>query len=114
MIPIAYKDLRDREKREALETISFLKGKRNGNPKFCTCANGKKQRRFVKDTDDWSSPTAQLETILSTFLLDVIEKRAVSTVDIPGVYLHAPLPLDKSVLPKLTNELVDVMREIDL
>ena len=77
------------------------------------CANGKKQRRFAVDTDDWSSPTASLESILTTFLIDVVEGRSVATVDIPGAYLHAEFPADKNVLLKITGELVDLMCDID-
>ena len=113
IMPIAHDDLTKKEKREALEAISLLKEKRDGKIKCRTCANGKKQRRYVKDTDDWSSPTASLEAILSTLLIDVIEGRSVTIADIPGAYLHADMPKDRTLLLKLTNELVEIMCEID-
>ena len=41
--------LTDDDKKKALEAVHLIKEKRDGNIKSRTCANGKKQRRFVRE-----------------------------------------------------------------
>ena len=77
------------EKFEVLEAINLIKEKRDGTIKGRTCANGAKQRRFVKEGDIFSSPTVSLESIMATLIIDAYEGRSTSIVDVPGAYLHA-------------------------
>ena len=51
------------EKHRALEAVNLIKETRNGIIKGRTCANGAKQRTYVKEEDDLSSPTASPEAI---------------------------------------------------
>ena len=91
VIPTCPDKLSSREKSEALETVNLIKMKRDENIKGSSCANGDKQRRYVKEDDDYSSPTAALESIIATLIVDAMEDIAVSIADIPGAYLHARL-----------------------
>ena len=77
------------EKKRALEAVNLIKEKRDGDIKGRTCANGKKQRKYVKEGDIISSPTVSLESILTTLVIDAYEGRFVSISDVPGAYLHA-------------------------
>ena len=95
VIPQDPTKLTSQEKREALEAINLIKEKRCGKLKARTCANGARQRRFVKDGDDFSSPTASLEAILSTMIIDSYEERDVAIADILGAYLYAEMPPGK-------------------
>ena len=90
-------DISQEVKNRALEAVNLIKEKRNGKIKGRTCANGAKQRKYVKDGDNCSSPTASLEAILATLIIDALEDRHVSISDIPGTYLHALMPSDKNV-----------------
>ena len=74
---------------EALEAVNLIKEKRNGELKGRTCANGAKQCKYLKDGENISSPTASLEGILATLIIDAMEERDVAVVDVPGAYLHA-------------------------
>ena len=55
------------------------------------------------------SPTAALESIISTAVIDVCERRDVAIFHIPGVYLHINMPEDKRVVMVLRGEFVDIM-----
>ena len=101
------------EKKRALEAVNLIKEKRDGNIKGCTCANGKKQRRYVKQEEIISSPTVSLEIILTTLIIDAYEGRYVSISDVPGAYLHAEMPECKMVLMKLTGQFVDIMCDVN-
>ena len=63
-----------------------------------TCANGSRQRNFVKADENFASPTASLESILTTLVIDAYEGRDVAVADVPGAYLHAKFPEDKKVV----------------
>ena len=105
VIPTCPDKLSSREKSEALEAVNLIKIKRDGNIKGRTCANGAKQRQYAKEGDNYSSPTAALESIIATLIVDAMEDRAVSIADIPGAYLHAKLPPGKNILLKLTERI---------
>ena len=71
----------------------MIKEKRTGTIKGCTCANISKQRsNFLKDGEDFTSPTVSLEALFISFLIDAHEVRDVAAFDIPGAYLHAEIP----------------------
>ena len=63
--PIDPDTLTSDEKMKALEAVNLIKEKRNGNIKGRTCANGKKQRRYVAEGEIISSPTASLQLVSS-------------------------------------------------
>ena len=73
VVPTNPDNLTPKQKKEALEAVNLIKEKRDGKIKGRTCANEKKQRRFVKDGDIISSPTVSLESMLTTLVIDTYE-----------------------------------------
>ena len=55
-----------------------------------------------------------MEALFTTLLVEVFEGRDVATFDIPGAYLHAEIPEDKTVILKLKGKFVRIMCEINL
>ena len=111
--PINPDDLSDDDKKKALEAVNLIAEKRNGDLKGRTCANGKKQRKFVKEGEILSSPTVSLESILLTLVIDAYEGRHTMIADVPGAYLHAEMPPGKRVLLRLVGKFVDIMCEVN-
>ena len=79
----------DVEKSKALPAVNLIKEKSSGILKGRTCANGSKQRRYLKQDESVESPTAALESLVVTSLIDTYEGRDVGTFDVPGAYLQA-------------------------
>ena len=101
------------EKRGALDAVNLIKKKRSGKIKGRTCANGSKQKRYLKHGENISSPTVSLEAIIGTLLIDANEDRDVAIFDIPGAYLHAEMPEGKKLLMKFRDEFVDIMCQVN-
>jgi len=78
-----------------------------------TCANGKKQKLFLKENESYSSPTVSLEGLLASLVIDVVEKRNVAIFDVPGAYLHAKMPDDKRTLMVLRGDFADIMCQVN-
>ena len=85
------------EKRRALEAVNLILKKRSGKIKGRTCADGSKQKRFLKNGESISSPTVSLEAIVGTLLIDAHEDRDVAIFDVPGAYLQAEMPKEKKI-----------------
>jgi len=94
------------QKKEALELITLIKLKRCGKVKGRACANGKKQRRYIKK-ETISSPTVQLESLILTLVVAAFEERDVATADVPGAYLCAKMT--DFVLVKLRDQSVEIL-----
>ena len=78
--------------------------------------DGSKQRRYLKQDESMSSPTAALESLLVTLLIDAYEDRDVATYDVSGAYLHAKLlsrANNERVLMKLTGDFVNIMCKVN-
>ena len=108
--PQYVRNLTDSQKKGALNLITLVKEKRCGKIKGRACADGRKQRRYIKK-EDVASPTIQLESLLLSLLIDAFEKRDVATADVVGAYLMANM--DDFVLVKLTGDSVDIMCKVD-
>ena len=111
--PINFEELSDTDKNTALEAVNLIKEKRCGKIKARTCVNGPKQRKFINKDNNFSSPTALLESILMTLIIDAWEEHDVAVADIPGAYLHAEFPADKRVILKLKGVFVDIMVDVN-
>ena len=101
------------ERKRALEAVNLIKKKRCGKLKGRTCADGSKQKRYLKHGETISSPTVSLESIVGTLLIDANEGRDVAIFDVPGAYLQAEMPREKKLLMKFRNEFVDIMCEVN-
>ena len=112
--PIAMEDLTPEELCAAMEAVSLIKEKRSGVVKGRTCANGSKQKRYLRPDDNIALPTASTEAIIATFMIDAHERRNVGVVDIPGAYLHAEMEHeDGRVVMVFRNEFVDLLCKVD-
>jgi len=103
----------NQEKRRALEAVNLIKKKRCGKIKGRTCADGSKQKRFLKHGESISSPTVSLEAIVGTLLIDDHEDRDMAIFDVPGAYLQAEMPKEKKLLMKFRDEFVNIMCEVN-
>jgi hypothetical protein len=83
--PVQVKDLSPVQKKGALESLVFLKEKRDGSIKGRACADGRKQREGSNNSDA-ISPTVALESVIITATVDAFERREVAIVDVPGVF----------------------------
>ena len=54
-----------------------------------------------------------MEALFTTLLIHIFEVRDVATFDIPGAYIHAKMPKDKTVVLKLKGKFVSIMCEIN-
>jgi hypothetical protein len=104
--PVNEGDLTARQKKSALESLMFLKEKRDGSIKGRACADGRKQREGSTKSDA-TSPTVSLESVLITATIDAFEKREVAIVDVPGAYLTAYM--DEEVFMCLRGRLTELM-----
>ena len=72
--------------------------------------------RYLNPDESMSSPTASLESLLVTLLIDAYENRYVGTYNVPGAYLQArlvPKENRERVLMKLVGEFVDIMCKVN-
>ena len=113
IVHICIEPLTEGDKKKTLEAVNLIKVKRCGKVKGMTCANGLRQRNFVKVEDNFTSPTASLESILTTLVIDAYEGKDVAVADVPGAYLHAKFPQDKKVVLKLTGVFVNIMCSVN-
>jgi hypothetical protein len=80
-------DLSDSQKQKALESLMFLKEKRDGTIKCRACADGRNQRETAVPGAA-TSPTVALESVLITTTIDAYEERDVAIADVPGNDVH--------------------------
>jgi hypothetical protein len=111
--PIAYEDLTKKEKREALEAVNLIKRKRCGKLKGRTCANGSKQRKYLKIDETVYSPTCTTEGLITTLVVDAMEERDIAIFDVQGAYLQTKMPQDKNVILVIRDEFVDILCEVN-
>jgi len=78
-----------------------------------SCANGSKQRMYLKEFDTVASPTVSLEGIFTTLLIGAHEGREFISFDVPGAFLQAEMAEDKLVLLKMTGRIADMMCEVN-
>ena len=95
--------------------MNLIKEKRTGEIKGHTCANGSKQRLYLKENESVASPTVSLEGLITSLIIDAYEGRDVASFDVPGAYLHAKMPNEngKQILLKIKGEFVDLMCEVN-
>ena len=100
-----------------MSAVNLIKEKWDGQIKGRTCADGSRQRRYLKQDESVASPTAALESLIILLLIDAYEDRDVATYDGPGAYLHAkllPRANNERVLMKLTGDFVNIMFKVNL
>jgi hypothetical protein len=104
--PQSASELSRDKKKGALESLMFLKEKRDGSIKGRTCADGWEQWETAEPVAT-TSPTVYLKYVLVTSTIEAFEGREVAVVDIPGAYLSADM--DEEVIMLLRGRLVELM-----
>lgn len=102
--PIMANSLMPEERKRALNAITLIKEKRTGTLKGRTCADGRKQREYVK-REDAASPTLSTEGLYMTLAVDAKEERDIATADVAGAYLKADM--NDLVHLRFTGNMVD-------
>ena len=67
-----------------------------------TCADGSKQKCYLKEGESVSYTIVSLEALFCTLIIDTNEGRDVATFNVPGAYLHTEMTKDTRVLMKLS------------
>jgi hypothetical protein len=98
-----------------VDALMFISEKRDKTVKGRTVYNGKPTLEWLS-REDSTSPTAALESIMLTALVDAHEGRDVMSADIPNAFIQTKLPMtkkgDKRVIMKITGVLVDLLVSI--
>ena len=92
--PVDSRELSKEERSQVLESHLFLKEKRDLTVKGRMVAGGNKQRDTL-DKTEVTSPTATLESVLLTAIIDAKEGRDVAIIDIPNAFIQTRLDNDK-------------------
>jgi hypothetical protein len=85
--------------------------KHDGRIKARAVADGRSQTRYSKEQN--YSPTVKLESIMLCSMIDALEGRYVTTVDIKGAFLKARAPKDLELLVKMDGELASIFCELN-
>ena len=113
--PVDVSKLTQEEKNKAVEALMFLTEKRDGSIKGRLVYNGKPTREWLS-RDDAASPTAALESIMLTGIVDAKERRDTMSADIPNAFIQTEMPEpaegEERVIMKITGVLVDLLVEM--
>jgi hypothetical protein len=103
------------EKDKSMETLMFLTKKRDATIKGSMVANGKPSREWLHQ-DDSASPTASLESLLLTAIVDAHEGRDVMSGDVPNAFIQTEMPpTDEGaalIMIKITGPLVAMLVQL--
>lgn len=111
MRPKSGSELSPADKHAALRYLMFLKEKRDGNIKGRGCADGRKQREYIRK-EETSSPTISTEAVLIIITIAAKEKRDVASVDLPGAFMQTELDGEKVTI-KFEGRMVELLAMID-
>ena len=113
--PISVKDMTSTERRKAMGALMFLTEKRDKSVKGRMVYNGKPTREWLT-REDSASPTAALESIMLTAVIDTHEGRDVMCADILNAFIQAEMPDisdgEERVTMKITGVLVDMLVQL--
>jgi hypothetical protein len=110
--PIHPKELNKEERQQVLASHLFLKEKRDASIKGRMAAGGNKERGTI-DKQDASSPTAALESLLLTAVIDAKEWREVAVIHICNAFVQNRLENedDKAVM-RLRGNFAELMVKV--
>ena len=72
--PIHAETLTSEERASVMEAVNLIKEKRNGVVKGRTCADGSRQRKYLKPDESVASLTVSNEGMLTSFVIDAYEE----------------------------------------
>jgi hypothetical protein len=115
--PISIKDLKESEKKKAVDAMMLLAEKNDGVTVKGRCVFKGNETRDWLSKEDTASPTASHEAIICTGVIDAHEGRAVMSMDIPNAFIQTLMPEqgegEDRVIMKITGLLVDYMIDLD-
>ena len=82
----------------------------NGDVKGRACANGSKQREYIKKVDA-SYPTSSTESVVITSMIDANKHRDMAMADVACTFLH--IQSDEDVNMVLEGDLAKLMVKVD-
>ena len=88
-------NLTEDNKKKALAAVNLIKEKRCGKIKGRSCANGSKQRKYLKEDKMVELPTVSTEANIASLVVDAFEERDVAIYDVQGAFLQPDIPKDK-------------------
>ncbi|CAJ1948819.1 unnamed protein product [Cylindrotheca closterium] len=112
--PIHVEDMTDLEKRRAQDAMMFLAEKNTSEIKGRCVYKGDGTREWLS-REDSSSPTAALEAIMITCIIDAYEGQDMMSLDISNAFIQTQMPMDarSRVMMKITGLLVDMMIQLE-
>ena len=114
-MPISIKEMMPEEHKKAMEALMFLMEKHDESIKGQMVYNGKPTREWLT-REDSASPTAALESIMLTAVIDAHEECNTMTVNIPNTFIQMEMPKPKEgeerVIMKITGVLVDMLVQL--
>jgi hypothetical protein len=115
--PLKVKEMKPSKRKKAQMALMFLTEKRDKSLKGRMVYIGKPTMEWLL-REDVASPTAALESILITGVIEAKEERDVMTCNIPSAFIQALLqkrdPGEDRVVMKITGVLVDMLVNINL
>ena len=113
--PVSVKEMSPAEKEKAMNALMFLTKKRDTTVKGRLVYDGKPTRDWLS-REDAASPTAAIESILLTAVIDAKEERDNMSADIPNTFIQTKLPEgkegDERIFMKITGVIVDLLVSI--
>jgi hypothetical protein len=98
------------------QALMFLGEKRDGSVKAQCVYNGKPTREWLSREDE-SIPTAALESIMLTAVIDAHEGRNLMMYDIPNAFIQALMPKiqagEERIMLKITGVLVNMLVKLN-
>lgn len=114
--PVHVEESTEKEKEKAVEAIMLLAEKHTVEVKGRFVYNSNESRDWLS-RQRTTSPTASLEAIITTCVIDAFEERDVMSVDIPNAFIQTEMPEveagEERVIMKITGTIVDCLIEID-
>jgi hypothetical protein len=94
--PIAISKLTPSERKKAMKAFMFLTEKHDGTIKGRLIYNGKPTREWMQK-DKTASPTASLETVILTGVIDAKEGQSTMTCNVPNAFVQVACQRQRQV-----------------
>ena len=110
-MPICWDKSTPKKRKRAIESLIHIKQKWTGESKGRNCADGGPMRATAKP-EDAASPTAFLESITLTSVIEAHEGRDVVMVDMPNAFVQTKLekgPDQKKIVMRLRGAVAEMM-----
>ena len=110
---LSWKDLTWDIRKQALGYLVFLNRKQSEKMKVRGCANERPQQQYITKKES-RLPIVPLHTLMASCVMDAMDGRKVTNVDIPGAFLQGDGPQGEHPgYIMFEGIMVDMIREID-